>query len=1254
MDGGDTRVVDLINKAKVEAKEQKIHLLAQVKEICFNRDRSLLPEVIPMVAEFQTDFNANCRKFVASFLREVVRSHPEHVGLVVPVASFLMHDSNTSVKKVAILLANTTYRPALQRLVDNGSVKGAQQDWSVLEGLRKAVLNTINSGPADISMVAIKFAESVVLACVGGRGLGPTASRGGDKSVQRDLSPSHPFLLADTLDQAGHALARQMVGWLGNGGGAAAAAAAAAGGGGASFGAQHYSLLINALQNLATNRAALFADIVPALAAALESVNGGGAAAAADGVGPAPKGLHDAASSLRSACLRLLKVAPGASRSVQRLATAAALSGSDGEAKAAVDGNSTLRGRIKLPARPRERPKAARAALTARNRRDVAELATSSASKGKMPHPPPPGYKQNRTKGFPLGDLDTLLGHVLNALGPELATAKNRPPPEDSGGSSGAEAVGSKRARGSTSGDEGGGKRRSGDGSARAVSAPEPVRSTMEVDTVDKGGGAKQPQKVLGGAGGKREEARAAPRAAAPPAATPPAATAPAATAPAAAAPAAAAAPSDPGREGLETSKKAFRRVLGVWEGVAMEGKRGLHQGVVARLGRMLAESEATALAKGAKTSESEMVVAEVVEFMTKDYRKRFKAALALLTDMYVADVAAAAAAAAAAQAAKQEKGKAISRRAAAKKPPRGFDLYDGALLRLLTALSGSLEATWRQKLFTQTLLECPRVPPAALELVCTLCDIAAHPHDVQTGLVALKDLIFHKPATRGVCIPSVLRFTHHSDNDVRTKAVRLTSNLLWKDPAFQTTIETFAKQALASVRPPEVNKVEKKVKEEVKPPEPVPEKTEEANEEDLLDFEGEEEEEEEEEEKEEPKDKAPATPPAPAPVSAPPPDATPGGVPPAGPWLAPPDTAAAARVRLSLYFALCVKSRPMLSGLLEAYVTAIPAAKDGLKAELPLLARAAAKGFGEAGVVGLVAASPVGAKPLALLMLDLLVPRDTNKPSPEMVAAVRRLRETRLLAEAEAEAVVKEEEEEVGKVDEPSAATGVEYIVPILGGLGREGVMAELPALLQASDGVIRAAFRRLTQPAKGATYKPAELVVVLNQSDARVPIKNLTRALSLCLENKAVYNYPVLREALNVMSQVPTAGQNGGGVKQIPLLLMRTVMVSVATFPELKNFVATVVLVRLVQQQVWTSDGLWKGFLRCAKMMAKESGATSFIAMVQLPEKKLKEALANPLMKGLKEPLRRYAQTLVKVDPGVRAVLGMETGAREAATKK
>lgn len=33
-------------------------------------------------------------------MRDVVRAHPEHVGLVVPVASYLMHDDSPHVKKV--------------------------------------------------------------------------------------------------------------------------------------------------------------------------------------------------------------------------------------------------------------------------------------------------------------------------------------------------------------------------------------------------------------------------------------------------------------------------------------------------------------------------------------------------------------------------------------------------------------------------------------------------------------------------------------------------------------------------------------------------------------------------------------------------------------------------------------------------------------------------------------------------------------------------------------------------------------------------------------------------------------------------------------------------------------------------------------------------------------------------------------------------------------------------------------------------
>lgn len=115
------------------------------------------------------------------------------------------------------------------------------------------------------------------------------------------------------------------------------------------------------------------------------------------------------------------------------------------------------------------------------------------------------------------------------------------------------------------------------------------------------------------------------------------------------------------------------------------------------------------------------------------------------------------------------------------------------------------------------------------------------------------------------------------------------------------------------------------------------------------------------------------------------------------GPWISPPDSEGSARVRLSLYFALCVKSRAMLSGLLEAYVTAVDSARKGLMAELQLLAKAAAKVFGEAGVVALISAAPDGAQPMVLEMLDLLVPWETNQPSSELVAAVRRLRDTRV-----------------------------------------------------------------------------------------------------------------------------------------------------------------------------------------------------------------------------------------------------------------
>jgi Symplekin/PTA1 N-terminal len=79
--------------------------------------------------------------------------------------------------------------------------------------MQAAVLGAITA-PADISSVVIKFAETLVMAYVPGRGLGPYAAKEGDKSVHSDLPHSHPFLRKTLLESEGHQLAQQMTTWL--------------------------------------------------------------------------------------------------------------------------------------------------------------------------------------------------------------------------------------------------------------------------------------------------------------------------------------------------------------------------------------------------------------------------------------------------------------------------------------------------------------------------------------------------------------------------------------------------------------------------------------------------------------------------------------------------------------------------------------------------------------------------------------------------------------------------------------------------------------------------------------------------------------------------------------------------------------------------------------------------------------------------------------------------------------------------------
>lgn len=189
-----------------------------------------------------------------------------------------------------------------------------------------------------------------------------------------------------------------------------------------------------------------------------------------------------------------------------------------------------------------------------------------------------------------------LFGHVLNALGPNLATVRSHTIPTDAAGSgnTGEGKAGNKRTRSPAPEVAGGNKRRSRDGTEENGKVPETGKAPMDVVREEGVGQSK------GDSGTMVVKSELEPKPE----------------------------PADPLEEGLEAAKQAFSRVLAVWEGAATEGKRELHQRVISRLGRMLAEAEVAAMvAQGGNGSKSKVrlsrcVVAILLEERSRGHRR--------------------------------------------------------------------------------------------------------------------------------------------------------------------------------------------------------------------------------------------------------------------------------------------------------------------------------------------------------------------------------------------------------------------------------------------------------------------------------------------------------------------------------------------------------------------------------------------------------------------------------------------------------
>ncbi len=381
--------------------------------------------------------------------------------------------------------------------------------------------------------------------------------------------------------------------------------------------------------------------------------------------------------------------------------------------------------------------------------------------------------------------------------------------------------------------------------------------------------------------------------------------------------------------------------------------------------------------------------------------------------------------------------------------------LYERLLLAILSGLaSHSTFQTYKgKKFFAATVIDAPRLPEACINLVCGMCDEAKEKDEVFAGIMTLRDVVLYRPATRSSCLEKLLSLTSHKDSNVRTTAVQAVANQLWVKTELRQRIEEYARESLQEVLTFE--------------PPPVPS--------------GED-----------------AAAPANVENSKRQPSSTTGLTP------------EATRHKLSLYFALCIKSEDMFLGLFDAYAHAEEAVRSGITMEIRVLMRAMldpkryntadAKGESMAHIMSLLSGIPKGAEPLLIEVLDLLVPIDENDPHPQLISAAKKLRVTRYGYIP-------------GGVGEENDDLGLTAIVPVLRGLGHEAAHELLPSLLRktvSDKPLVKRGLKRLIMPRDNGLFSPVEMLLLLHKLDfaaAKVPRKCLGEAVSLCLDDRSTY---------------------------------------------------------------------------------------------------------------------------------------------------
>ncbi|KAH9924792.1 Symplekin tight junction protein C terminal-domain-containing protein [Fomitopsis serialis] len=477
---------------------------------------------------------------------------------------------------------------------------------------------------------------------------------------------------------------------------------------------------------------------------------------------------------------------------------------------------------------------------------------------------------------------------------------------------------------------------------------------------------------------------------------------------------------------------------------------------------------------------------------------------------------------------------------------------YETWLNQIVSAYQTHLDG--KDRTFSRFLLDLPHVPPDVLHLLRDSCPEADRR---QMGFAALREFVTQRPSLRAEAMTILLELTTHPDKITRGAAINTVKRWIPDVQPMDNMIREFALQLLRRLQ----SRPKRDRSEDV----PMNGTHDEHMEDGQL-----------------PPEDIIQTPYLPEELEL-------------------PANNAQILQHLELLFALSTKVPEFLDEIFAAYGGMEETVQETIQQLITPLIRALGSSHGR--LLTLLRMFPPGAESLALRVLKIFT--EHGRPSAQLVSLVKSLVSERDL--------------------DPR------FLVPIIAEMDKGDIVRHLPRIVSILNGkpepknVVRSVFGSIVQTPpqtfgtvssnlprvqQSERLSPAELMVLLHQTEKEIGLKSAIEAIGICFSMTDVFRSEVLGAFMNQIVDEPV----------LPTLFLRTVIQAVTTYRSLVSFVSTTLLSRLITKKIWTNGPLWEGFIRCAKLIAP----ASFGALLQLPKDQLRELVDK--QPSLKAGLREY----------------------------